>query len=341
MASGFSHSTWRPLSAAATTRSRWKRFGVATITASTGASFSSANGSAYVRVTPVDGRGLGQRRRVGVAERDDFGITAEPDAGNVIGDGNLAGADESDSYGHMRSDDCTEMESEVLTGDQRSGDQSSDRNISGLCRPPDLLSPPVSCCWLWAPGEEQFDLVSRGHRRLRARAGDRERAGRAGKAYRIIEVGALGERDRERAVEGIAGGRGVDGLHCTGGPRLTPRGGDQARAARAQLHQTPRWRPRASRRRGAAIDPLVGERRVERRPRERRQLRLVGRHQRRQRQQLVGNVRRRRRIEQQRTARARVLPPPRARPWPSGSPAAAAPPRPAAARARRGRGGRA
>ena len=53
MASGFSHSTWRPLSAAATTRSRWKRLGVATITASTGASFSSANGSAYVRVTPV------------------------------------------------------------------------------------------------------------------------------------------------------------------------------------------------------------------------------------------------------------------------------------------------
>ncbi len=47
-----------------------------------------------------DRRGLGQRRRVGIAESDDLGIAAEPDAGNVIGHGNLAGADESDFDGH-------------------------------------------------------------------------------------------------------------------------------------------------------------------------------------------------------------------------------------------------
>ena len=101
------------------------------------------------------GRGLGQRRRVGVAERDDFGITAEPDARDVVGDGNLAGADEGDLIDILADSDELRTTSYGLRAELGS---------YGLRD--------TSCA-------STASTSSRvGHRRLRAGAGDRERARR-------------------------------------------------------------------------------------------------------------------------------------------------------------------
>jgi hypothetical protein len=79
--------------------SRWKRLGVATMTASTGV----LQERERIRVRPRDTGGLrrfGKGRGIRVAERGDFGVTGKTNAGDVVGHGDLAGADETDSDGH-------------------------------------------------------------------------------------------------------------------------------------------------------------------------------------------------------------------------------------------------
>ena len=95
-------------------------------------------------------RGFGKRRRVGIAQRDDFGIAAKADARNVIGHGDLAGADEGDSDGHMCRRDVLQrpgQETESGVGDH-SGEGASHRQEvpePGSC---DILSTPDLLCRL-------------------------------------------------------------------------------------------------------------------------------------------------------------------------------------------------
>ena len=150
-------------------------------------------------------------------------------------------------------------------------------------------------------GQEAFDLVSRWHRRLRARACHRQCAGGAGKSYRIIEFRALGTARPPARREGIARGRRVHTSTAMGGPRLTPRRGHQA-APRGPASRAPQGSPREQAA-GAAVDRsslnvASSDIAVSAASSD-----LVGGDQRRQRQELIGDICRGRRIEEQRAAR--------------------------------------
>src|SRR5919108_3977763 len=59
-----------------------------------------------------------------------------------------------------------------------------------------------------------------GHARLRAVPGNRDRGSCGREAAGLRHAETFGERDRERAVEGITGGRRIDGTDRMRGPRV-------------------------------------------------------------------------------------------------------------------------
>ena len=74
------------------------------------------------------------------------------------------------------------------------------------------------------PRRQSVDRVAKRQSRLRTRPSDSQRRGGVGPRGRFIERSSLGEGDRQRTIERIAGADRVDGLD--------PRRGDQIAACR-------------------------------------------------------------------------------------------------------------
>ncbi len=80
-----------------------------------------------------------------------------------------------------------------------------------------------------------LDLVARGHARLRARAGDRDRRRGVRESAGLVQVAALGQRHCEGSVPRVAGRGGVDRDHFVAGPDLRSVGRDRDRTQWAEL----------------------------------------------------------------------------------------------------------